>query len=71
MGNIGSEAVLDYTVVGDVVNIGKRLQEEGRSCQILLSEDTRELVSLKGAELLEAVDLSGKSETVRVYLLEL
>lgn len=54
-----------------VVNISKRLQEEARSCQILKSEGTKELDLLKGAELLEVVDLPDKSETVRAYLLDL
>ena len=61
VGNIWSEAVMDYTVSGEVVKIATRLQEEASSCQILLSEDIKEFIPPKGAELLEVVNLPGKS----------
>lgn len=38
VGRIGTEGKLDYTAVGDVVNYGKRLQENARGGQILLSQ---------------------------------
>lgn len=42
VGNIGSERVMDYTVVGSTVNIARRLQEVARPGEILISERTYE-----------------------------
>jgi len=44
VGNIGSERVMDYTVIGDTVNVARRLQEEAARGQILISEATYQLV---------------------------
>lgn len=66
-GNIGSLRRLDYTAVGDAVNIAARLMTEAFAGQILISETTaRELDS--GFKLGEpdAVMLKGKSEPVPV-----
>jgi class 3 adenylate cyclase len=71
VGNIGSEAVMDYTVVGDVVNIAKRLQEEASSGQILMSDATHDLVVVEDAKPLEGIELSGRRGAVTTYLLQL
>jgi len=67
VGNIGSEAVMDYTVVGDVVNVAKRLQERASGGQILLSEATHGLVKVKGAVAMEGIELPGRQGAVRAY----
>jgi class 3 adenylate cyclase len=70
VGNIGSEAVMDYTVVGDVVNVAKRLQERASGGQILLSEATFQQVKVKGAEPMEGIELPGRQELVRAYRID-
>jgi len=68
VGNIGSEKVMDYTIIGDTVNVAKRLQEEAASGEILISQATYEqLQSQVLAEKREAIALHGRQERVVVY----
>jgi class 3 adenylate cyclase len=70
VGNIGTEKVMDYTVIGDTVNVAKRLTEEAHTGEILISEATfgpvQEIVD---AEALGARPIRGRVEPVAVYLL--
>lgn len=71
VGNIGSDEVMDYTVVGDVVNVAKRLQEFAQGSQILLSQRTRELVELAEAQELSGVELPGRSEPITAFQVDI
>jgi adenylate cyclase len=66
-GNIGSLRRLDYTAVGDAVNVAARLMTEAFAGQILISESTAsELDSSFRLGEPDAVMLKGKSEPVPV-----
>ncbi len=70
VGNVGSEEVMDYTVIGDVVNVAKRLQEEAGGDQILLSEATLSLAGAEGERDQRTVRLTGRVEPITAYLIE-
>ncbi|MDX1332601.1 MAG: adenylate/guanylate cyclase domain-containing protein [Robiginitalea sp.] len=69
-GNIGSASLkrLDYTVIGDTVNVAARLQDKAGANQILISEPCYQQVkeSFKCNPLGE-VTLKNKAEAVRVF----
>lgn len=44
VGNIGTAQLMNYTAIGDVVNVAARLQSEARSGEILISEHALERV---------------------------
>lgn len=68
VGNIGSPGRLDYTAVGDSVNLAKRLQETAGPMQILLSEDTYRLVrGYVEVRELEPIRVKGRSQLTKVY----
>lgn len=72
VGYIGSERVrVEFTAIGDTVNVAKRLQEMAVGDQILLSDTTYELVQERViARELGPVVISGRRKPVFVFLLE-
>jgi len=70
VGNIGSEKRLNYSVIGDVVNLAARLVSQARGGEILVSEDTYEIVKEQFAcSTLGKIALKGKSEPVEIFLI--
>jgi class 3 adenylate cyclase len=65
---IGTEKRLEYTAIGDSVNTAKRIQENARPGQILISAPVYELVVGKvDARPMEPLTAKGKSLPVIVY----
>jgi adenylate cyclase len=70
VGNIGARDWLNYTAIGDTVNLAQRLEEAAQGGEILISASTRE--ALGAAAQVEAkglVPVRGRSEPVDAYTL--
>ncbi len=69
VGNIGSERVMDYTVIGDTVNVARRLQESARPGEILISGETYRRVPNARVNYLGSQAFPGRRELVQIYSL--
>ncbi len=65
---LGSEERIEYTLVGDTVNLSQRLQQWGEAGETVLSEQTwAALPSKPAAELLPAAQVKGREAPVVAY----
>jgi adenylate cyclase len=71
MGAMGSEDRMDYTMLGDNVNLGARLCSKAGPGQILLSHATYERVDPENTPVdlnrLEPIQVKGKAQPIQIY----
>ena len=68
MGNLGASSRMNYTVIGDNVNVASRLYNVAKGGEIIISETTYdECKDIVDVDALEPVAVKGKSRPIGIY----
>lgn len=68
VGNIGTDKAMNYTAIGDTINVAKRLQEHADAGQVLISAEVRARLGEKvNAQAMGEITVKGRSQPLQVY----
>jgi class 3 adenylate cyclase/FixJ family two-component response regulator len=68
VGNIGTSKAMNYTAIGDAVNVTKRLQERAAPGQVLITAEVYERVrEMVTAESVGELSVKGRHQSVQVF----
>jgi class 3 adenylate cyclase len=68
VGNVGSPELMDFTAVGDTVNVAARLQSYGHHGQITISQSVHDAIANQiQARRIGAINLKGRAEAITAY----
>ncbi|MBV8783334.1 MAG: adenylate/guanylate cyclase domain-containing protein [Gammaproteobacteria bacterium] len=74
-GNIGSSAYMNYTIIGDAVNIAARLCQRARAGEMLFSSTLKRSLDAQGIDVgatpLPPLQLRGRSQPIDIYCVPL
>ena len=74
-GNIGSASYMNYTIIGDTVNIAARLCQRARAGEILFSSTLKQSLDAQGVEIgatpLPPLQLRGRSHPIDIFCVPL
>ncbi len=67
-GNLGSTQRMDYSVIGDSVNVAARLESIAQGGQVIITQDTRDMIGDRfKLQELDAVQVKGKKDPITIF----
>jgi adenylate cyclase len=67
-GNLGSSRRMDYSVIGDTVNVAARLEGVAKAGEVIITQNTTDLIGdAFKLKKLKPVNVKGKSEPIPIY----
>ncbi len=70
-GNVGSPDYMNYTIIGDVVNVAARLSQRARAGEMLFSQAVKRKLDARGencgAVLMEPISLRGRAGSIQIF----